>query len=113
MPEHYWVRHAGEVPFRVPMQVGGWQRVKGAQGRLVARGGTRVPGDEDVTARGNPVHCGVDIGVVGCRCAAQTDGKAWPEDRALPRRGGGSRADGFAALGGGAFSLPSLRPRLA
>jgi hypothetical protein len=34
------------------MQVGGWQRVEGAQGRLVARGGTRVPGDEDVTARG-------------------------------------------------------------
>jgi hypothetical protein len=66
-PEHDWVRHAGEVPFRVPMEVGGWQRVKGAQGRLVTCEGIRVPGDEDVTARGNPAHCGVDVGVVGRR----------------------------------------------
>jgi hypothetical protein len=51
-PEHHWVRHAEEVPFRVPMKVGGWQCVKGAQGRFVAHRGTRVPGDEDVTARG-------------------------------------------------------------
>jgi hypothetical protein len=33
------------------MQVGGQQRVKGAQGRLVASVSARVPGDEDVTTR--------------------------------------------------------------
>jgi hypothetical protein len=33
-----------------------------------------------------------------CRGAAQTDGEAWPGDRALPRRGGRRRADGRAAL---------------
>jgi hypothetical protein len=34
------------------MEVGGWQRVKGTQRRLITCGGARVPGDEDVTARG-------------------------------------------------------------
>jgi hypothetical protein len=29
-PEHYWVRHAGEIPFRVPVRGGGWQRVERA-----------------------------------------------------------------------------------
>jgi hypothetical protein len=26
-PEHYWVRHTGEVPLRISMRGGGWQRV--------------------------------------------------------------------------------------
>jgi hypothetical protein len=36
-PEHDWVRHAGEVSLRVPVAVGGRQRVEGTQGRLVTR----------------------------------------------------------------------------
>jgi hypothetical protein len=76
------------------MEVGGWQRVKGAQGRLVTCGGAGIPGDEDVTARGNPAHRGVDVGVVGRCGTAQTDGEARSGDRVLPYRGGGAALTG-------------------
>jgi hypothetical protein len=37
-----------------------------------------------VTARGNPAHRGVDVGVVGRRGTAQTDGEAQSGDVCCP-----------------------------
>jgi hypothetical protein len=89
-PEHHWVWHAGEVPLRISMRSGGWQLVGGALGRLVTGGGARIPGNQDVTARGNPAQrrVGVGVGDICRRGAAQTDREARSGDRALPRRGG-------------------------
>jgi hypothetical protein len=54
-PEHHWVRHAGEVPLRVPVRGGGWQLAGGTVGRLVVGGGVGVPDGGDMAARANPV----------------------------------------------------------
>jgi hypothetical protein len=55
-------------------------------GRLVIGGGAGIPDGRDMAARANPAHhlVGVGGGDVRRRGAAQTDGEAWPRDRALP-----------------------------
>jgi hypothetical protein len=99
-PEHYWVRHAGEVPLRVHVRGGGWQLSGGAVGRLVGGGSAGIPDGQNMAARANPARhrVGVGGGDVRRRGAAQTDGEAWPQDRALPRWGGGRLAGGRVAL---------------
>jgi hypothetical protein len=52
--EHHRVRHAGEVPLRVPVRNGGWQLAGGAVVGLVVGGGGKVPGRRDVAARTAP-----------------------------------------------------------
>jgi hypothetical protein len=98
--EYHWVRHAGEVPLRVPVRGGGWQLTGGAVGRLVVGGGARVPDGRNVAARANPAsrRVGVGEGDVRRRGAAQTDGEARPRDRTFPRQGGDCLAGGRVAL---------------
>jgi hypothetical protein len=93
---------------------GGWQIADGAVGRLVVGGSTGIPGSWSMAARANPTrrHVGVGRGDVRRRSAAQTDGDAWPRDRALPRRSGRRLAGERVALRGGARSSSALRPRL-
>jgi hypothetical protein len=99
-PEHYWVRHTGEIPLRGLVRGGGWQIAGGAVGRLVVGGSPGIPDGRNMAARANPARrrVGVGGGDVRRRGAAQTDGEAWPRDRALPRRGGGRLAGGCVAL---------------
>jgi hypothetical protein len=112
--EHHWVRHAGEVPLRVPVRGGGWQLAGGAVRRLVVGGSARVPNRWNMADRMSPTHrrVGVGGGEVRRRGAAQTDGEAWPRNRALPRRSGCRLAGGRVALCGDTRTASTLRPRL-
>jgi hypothetical protein len=54
--ERHRVRHAGEVPLRVPVRSGGWQLAGGAVVRLVVGGGGEVPSRGGV-ATGTALAC--------------------------------------------------------
>jgi hypothetical protein len=99
-PEHHWVRHAGEVPLRVPVRGGGRQLAGGDVGRLVVGGGARVPDRRSMADRTGPARrrVGVGGGDVCHRGAAQTDGEPRSRNRGSPRWSGCRLAGGRVAL---------------
>jgi hypothetical protein len=81
--EHHWVRHAGEVPLRVPVRSGGWQLAGGAVVRLVVGGGGEVPSRRYVAARTALArrHIGAGGRGVRHRGASQAEGEPRPGNR--------------------------------
>jgi hypothetical protein len=113
-PEHHWVRHAGEVPLRVPVRGGRWQFAGVAVGRLIVGGGAGVPNRWSMADRTGPARRCVGVGGGDVRrCgAAQADGVPQSRNRALPRRSGCRLTSGRIVLQGDARSASALRPRL-
>jgi hypothetical protein len=72
--EHHWVRHAIEVPLRVPVRSGGWQLAGGAVLRLMVGGGSGVPSRWDAAAGMALARYRVDVGGVRHCGAAQAVG---------------------------------------
>jgi hypothetical protein len=86
--EHHWVRHAGEVPLRVPVRSGGWQLAGGAVVGLVVGGCSKVPSRWDMAARTTSARSHVGASRRGVRhCgAAQAEGGPQPGNRTPPPR---------------------------
>jgi hypothetical protein len=98
--EYHRVRHAGEVPLRVPVRSGGWQLAGGAVVGLIIGGGDEVPGRQEVVAREVLVCLHIGAGGRGIRlCSvAHAVEELRLGDRALPRGCGSRRVGGHVAL---------------
>jgi hypothetical protein len=112
--EHHRVRHAGEVPFCVPMRSGRWQLAGGAVVGLVVGGGDEVPGRQEVVARKVLVRHHIGAGRRGiCRRGiAHPVGESRLGNRALPPGCGCRLADGRVTLRGDTRCPASFHPRL-
>jgi hypothetical protein len=86
--DHHWLRHAGEVPLRVPVRSGGWQLAGGAVVRL--DGGGEVPSRRDAAAGMALARCHISASRRGVRHrgAAQAEGEPRSRNRTPPRRSG-------------------------
>jgi hypothetical protein len=112
--EHHWVRHAEEVPLRVPVRSGGWQFAGGAVVRLVVGGGGEVPSRRGVAAGTALARCHIGVGgrSVRHRGAVQAEGESRPGNRTSPHWSGCRLVSDRVALRGEARCPSSFRPRL-
>jgi hypothetical protein len=110
--DHHWLRHAGEVPLRVPVRSGGWQLAGGAVVRL--DGGGEVPSRRDAAAGMALARCHISASRRGVRHrgAAQAEGEPRSRNRTPPPPAGAVAVSSGIALRGDARDMSSFRPCL-